>query len=183
MWDVRRNDGHLPMLRLTHFSEVALTEIRSAKQSCESDMKPDGLWVSVDGPDDWPSWCESESSGLLRPVANVITLAGSSRILILKSPSDVFEFTRQYGVTPSWSNFKQSIAWPMVAEEYQGIIISPYQWACRHHPETFWYYGWDCASGCIWDHRAIESVHLKAVSPEGPAGPDATPKEKLTIAR
>lgn len=23
-----------------------------------------------------------------------------------------------------------------------------------------WYYGWDCASGCIWDKDAIEHYYL-----------------------
>ena len=24
--------------------------------------------------------------------------------------------------------------------------------------ELFWYYGWDCASGCIWDPAAVAEI-------------------------
>lgn len=51
-----------------------------------------------------------------------------------------------------------AIMWPKVAKEYQGIIISPYQWERRDFFGTFWYSGWDCASGCIWDKEAIKSI-------------------------
>ena len=42
--------------------------------------------------------------------------------------------------------------------DYQGIIIAPYLWTRRHHESTGWYYSWDCASGVIWDARAIAEL-------------------------
>ena len=30
--------------------------------------------------------------------------------------------------------------------------------ARRLDMETRWYYGWDCASGCVWDASAVQSV-------------------------
>lgn len=56
--------------------------------------------------------------------------------------------------------FVYEIDWKKVTEEYQGIIISPYIWQRRLAPHTMWYYGWDVASGCIWDTDAIEEVKL-----------------------
>lgn len=49
------------------------------------------------------------------------------------------------------------INWPMVADRYQGIVIAPYLWS-RRMDGGLWYYGWDCASGCIWDAAAVASV-------------------------
>jgi len=56
-----------------------------------------------------------------------------------------------------------NINWPAVAEKYDGIIIAPYIWQRRlsDNPDHFWYYGWDCASGCIWNTEVIEEIHTK----------------------
>ena len=45
----------------------------------------------------------------------------------------------------------------MLDRRVDGIIIAPYQWYCRMTVD--WYYTWDCASGCIWNLDAIESVN------------------------
>jgi len=37
----------------------------------------------------------------------------------------------------------------VVSKEYDGIEIAPYQWDARL--SLIWYYGWDVASGCIWN--------------------------------
>ena len=50
------------------------------------------------------------------------------------------------------------IDWAEVASKYDGIIISPYQWSLRLDMEMMWYYGWDCASGCIWNISAIKEL-------------------------
>ena len=52
------------------------------------------------------------------------------------------------------------IDWRLVAEEWQGIVIAPYLWERRFDSDARWYYSWDCASGCIWDHRAIAAIEL-----------------------
>lgn len=40
-----------------------------------------------------------------------------------------------------------------VAKDYDGIEIAPYQESLRYDLE--WYYGWDVASGCIWNFEGI----------------------------
>ena len=59
--------------------------------------------------------------------------------------------------------------WDDVVRQYDGLIIAPYQWAKRC--DYSWYYGWDCASGVIWNLRAVASVKptakLQAELPEG----------------
>ena len=48
------------------------------------------------------------------------------------------------------------INWQPLTEQYAGIIISPYQWKRRLDGRASdWYYGWDCASACIWDLSAV----------------------------
>ncbi|QBI98814.1 hypothetical protein SEA_BOBBY_184 [Mycobacterium phage Bobby] len=62
------------------------------------------------------------------------------------------ELREEVGI-PDW------IDWGKVAADYGGIIIAPYQWSRRMDPH--WYYTWDCASGCIWNLEAIESLEAE----------------------
>jgi hypothetical protein len=139
-------------VRLLHHSDKPLTAVRSAAQRNACHWKPEGLWVSVEGPGDWRSWCKSENYALDCFEHNhEITLATDARILRLTSIKDVQEFGTEHAVAPF-----NNIDWKPLAEKYQGIIIAPYQWACRFDEQ--WYYTWDCASGCIWDASAIMKV-------------------------
>ena len=47
--------------------------------------------------------------------------------------------------------------WARVGEAYPGIIIAPYIWS-RRLDGPMWYYGWDCASGCVWDPSVVRSI-------------------------
>lgn len=119
--------------------------------------KPDGLWVSVKGPDDWPTWCAQEGWALDRQVPHRVVLRPSARVLHIDSMSDLVAFTDTYGgPIPGWFSQRIEIDWIRVAQAFGGVIIAPYQWPARM--SLSWYYGWDVASGCIWDLDAIESV-------------------------
>lgn len=140
-------------------------------------MKPSGLWVSVQGEDDWKWWCESEEfrlDGL--NYAYEVKLKENANVLHLKTPFSLLEFTKKYGsdmhgnpldlhkyfefdgFSSGWGVGIINMDWAKAKKEYQGIIIAPYQWSCRF--DLMWYYGWDCASGCIWDLECIEEVKL-----------------------
>lgn len=135
--------------------------------------KPNGLWVSVVGEDDWASWCRGEEFALGDlAVTHEVVLDPAANILHLKSPEEIDRFHREYaGEVPEWYrrddrrqdrfmfgqeyvDLQRPIEWNRVADEYQGLIIAPYQWE-RRLGGPFWYYGFDCASGCIWDLSAI----------------------------
>ena len=120
--------------------------------------KPRGFWVSVQGEQDWFSWCRDEEFRLHRlTVEHVVDLSVGAKILYLESVDELDSFTLEYGVVEhkTWGDDIQ-IDWVRVAGEYDGIIIAPYQWDRRL--EHDWYYPWDCASGCIWNLDAIAAV-------------------------
>lgn len=152
-------------MNLSHFTDAATLEVRSVEQRARYKMKPRGLWVSVDGPDDWPSWCASEqfrdtdSQNRFR-----VTLADDANILVIATAAELDAFDAEYGDAV---NGLELIEWTLVAARWQGIIIAPYQWARRNG--KLWYYGWDCASGCIWDASAIASVEPVEVDAEAVA--------------
>ncbi len=140
----------------SHYSKTPLSNVRRMEQpewdEFNSFLKPRGLWISVDGPDDWPAWCESEEFSI-GSIRYVVELSDSPKPLWLRSAGELDRFTRTYG-RPGPIGY--SIDWPRVAKDHPGLIIAPYQWTRRM--EIKWYYGWDCASGCIWEPSAIRSV-------------------------
>lgn len=159
------------MSDLMHYTSRPL-EFDPARQYIQKDLrtfgKPVGFWVSVSGEDDWPSWCRGEEFGLnCLQFAQQVTLAAAANVLWISSGDDIdafhekwsieTEFERRYGTHGSWP-----IDWHKVALRYDGLIIAPYQYSRRFSPD--WYYGWDCASGCIWNLAAIASVESVEVS-------------------
>jgi hypothetical protein len=131
--------------------------------------KPNGFWVSVEGPYDWEWWCKSEDYNLENlAISYEIKLKEDSKILYLETEREIYNMTIRFPyMKPQWDNPEghlncrtYELDWKKVKEKYQGIIIPQYQWECRMSQKSCWYYGWDCASGCIWDLTCIEEFKL-----------------------
>lgn len=167
-------------MRLLHYSDSPVEAVRSVRQpshhmAWHGGRKPDGFWVSVEGPDDWRSWCETESfRDCDRQIAYEVILAPNHGVLIIGTLSAMLAFHAEYGVDGSYSSSGKVIDWQRVARDYLGIIIAPYRWEQRlDAPCGGWYYGWDCASGCIWDAAAI--AELRQVSDGRPRAETSEP--------
>jgi hypothetical protein len=123
-------------------------------------MKPRGLWFSVEGfPEDtnWSDWCtDNEFRRDTLIYKHEIKLKEDANVLWLNSADHIAEFNKRYCELEY--GFINSIDWIKVSYEYAGIVIAPYVWECRFNPNVFWYYGWGCASGCIWDLDVIQSL-------------------------
>lgn len=178
---------------LRHFSQRrTLKKVRSTVQIQKGFMKPKGFWISVEDESahGWKEWCQSQSYALERLVYEFeVTILPTARILYLSTAKELDDFTVEYkssgGMNTEMEKFRENnfrlsphfnflanypatvyeIDWHRVAEKYQGIIITPYIWECRLDGGLFWYYSWDCESGCIWDAAAIESVKFLQKNP------------------
>jgi len=148
-------------LNLTHYTNEPLDlEYDRVYEQSARNMKPVGLWVSVDGEMDWVQWCIGEEFNTTSLAHRTpMRLAPGHNVLVLTKPEELDAFTNKYGGTLS-RDFLY-IDWPQVAQDYDGLIIAPYQWERRY--DLSWYYGWDCASGCVWNLTAISvPVHEEA---------------------
>lgn len=146
-------------VKLIHYTDApfAIDPNRRYVQTVHS--KPDGLWVSV-GPD-WQRWCDAESfrqDALTRRY--VVQLPDDYRALVINSADGMDAFTLAHGraypfLATAFRDHPPSdvIDWPTVSEQYDGVIIAPYQY--RRRLELMWYYGWDCASGCLWNLKGV----------------------------
>jgi len=151
-------------MKLIHYSRTPVAKLRSRRQWGKHSRadKPNGLWVSVeDSNHSWHDWCIVEDfsiSALQFP--HRVKLAPAANILLLDSDDKILAFTEEYKNPPKdWGGeCSWWIDWKLIARKYHGIIISPYSWALRLDNRVTWYYSWDCASGVIWNKRAIRSL-------------------------
>jgi hypothetical protein len=145
---------------LIHYSKKPIEKILSrpgARMTKGLILKPCGLWVSIG--DAWRQWCiEEEYNTKALVCATEIILMPDAKILHLHTAKQIDMFTSDYSMLDGLHN----IDWDRIAMQYQGIIIAPYCWQRRLTDHTLWYYGWDCASGCIWDAAAISSFRQLA---------------------
>lgn len=146
-------------MNLSHYSNDATVVPYAVDQSPEPYpyAKPCGLWVSVDGPDDWAAWCAEQFRDTAAQHRHIVTLAEGHDVLVIDTARGLVQFSEAYGKT-HWLGGDACIDWAAVAKRHQGVIVAPYQRSARY--DLMWYYGWDCASGCIWDPAAIASVTL-----------------------
>lgn len=55
---------------------------------------------------------------------------------------------------------KSFINYGKVALSYGAMEVTPY--LHKRRLSSMWYYGWDCASGCVWEKKAIKKIKLFA---------------------
>jgi len=133
-------------------------------------LKPTGFWVSDESEYGWKEWCEDSEFRLENlSCCSKVTLNSDNNILFLRSEKEMLDFNNDYSksflteekISPEWFTIDCS---PMtldlekLCKDYGGLVITPYQWTCRLDMGFHWYYGWDCASGCIWDLQNIKEV-------------------------
>ena len=143
-------------LHLTHDSELKRVNTPQKRNG----PKPNGLWYCVGF--GWLDFTTSDFKTFYtignRVHAFDISLDGLN-VLKITNYKDLVSFEKIY-LVPDEQRYmnKYSIDWAKVAENYDGIEIAPYIYEARHeHP---WYYGWDVASGCIWNTTNLKSKKL-----------------------
>lgn len=137
--------------------------------------KPFAFWFSIEDYEDdetWLTWCIGQNFQLecLKHRHKVI-LKSDVNILFLQTSEEIRDFGFKYQGNDQFHfdtflmqsgsqthRYIYKIKWNEVSKEYDGIIIAPYDWKSRMKSETLWYYGWDCASGCIWNYDAIDRI-------------------------
>lgn len=117
--------------------------------------KPCGFWYAVG--DGWREYCNENIPLRLGKYRYEIDLSRAN-MLFLRTPQALLEMEKLY--RNENSPLRELVAmdmfiidWNKVAAKYDGVEIAPYQDAIRL--KYMWYYGWDCASGCIWNLERI----------------------------
>jgi hypothetical protein len=128
--------------------------------------KPDGLWYECqDGSSEsWETFCAwNLTDGANRYDSSYNVVLNDYEILFIPDEYHFEKFYQMYSVPhpadpDGTKGYDKQIDWPKVAEHYAGIEICPYLSSKRNDDDSFWYYGWDVASGCIWDPSGIKEL-------------------------
>jgi len=139
---------------LRHYSICQIEQLHPLNYRQSDHFKPCGFWLSVGTA--WKDWCVAEYFHThALAVTHHVELVESANVLRLSGTKDIDAFTREFGIK---NLLNDCIRWKRVADLYQGIIIAPYCYERRLAMHCGWYYGWDCASGCVWDVAAIQNI-------------------------
>ena len=124
--------------------------------------KPPGLWLSDDSDYGWNDWANFWDFYPEERAVKYHVEADMENICLINSLSLFDKFAELYLRPSDWGTVLATdmkvINWPAVMRTYKGIVISPYFHERRLDFNNLWYYGWDCASGVIWDLTAIKSM-------------------------
>ncbi len=121
-------------------------------------VKPCGMWISDEKSDfGWKDWCEGEQFNIDALKYKTRIIIDTKDVLVLDTPEKLIDFNQKW-CSSQVSLYERFPKWKELKKIYKGIIISPYQWDFRLNHDFFWYYGWDCASGCIWDLSCVKKV-------------------------
>lgn len=177
--------------KLYHYSLIPIEKLRDDFWQIDfskiyGPFKPGySFWFSVEDFENdqtWKTWCEGEEfrlEGL--KYKYLVSIKKEANILLISTRQELIDFSIRFVANDLdyFADFlKKSsrdtylyiyqIKWQQVQKLWDGIIIAPYQWECRMASETTWYYPWDCASGCVWNMDAIESLTLESIQEEMP---------------
>jgi hypothetical protein len=151
LYDAIKNVHTNDRIIMSSNSELTFNQVPIEKQS--QGAKPRGLWYGV-GPS-WIDWVRSEMPDW--EVDNIFKIdVNQDMMLTITNSEELLAFNKNYGVKTDFFNV---IDWTRVASDYGGIEISPYNYKLRMEREVFWYYGWDVASGCVWNEGVITGVN------------------------
>jgi len=144
------------------------TDFRNIKQEPPrwAGGKPDGLWYACG--DEWLEFINTSLRGPLARARYIYEIKLSDKVLKIDNDLDFktfyYHFRTQTFVDPSHpaeEGDAMAIDWPEVQREgYAGVEVCPYLGSMR--TKFDWYYGWDVASGCVWDSAGVTSVSLLA---------------------
>lgn len=149
-----------------HFSKQPFRKLLKMryKQDPHDNFKPHGFWYSAG--DAWLDWCKSEMPQWVGRHAYTLDI-GNANILRLDDVYKIKQFTKEFGRVPYPEAHHVGIDWSNVAEKWDGVEIIPYQWSIRLDMDTFWYYGWDVASGCVWNLEKVSIASRRKIMPSG----------------
>ncbi len=149
-------------LVMTHWSRHPLLEVRwDAIPAQIRGPKPRGLWLSDerDGQRGWKEWCKAEGFRLRDLRHGRQFRLNLSRTLWIQSAREMDQFTEDYRTDDPVNSVSGPSTYfidrPQVAQRWAGILITPHRQDRRLAGSSRWYYGWDCASACVWSPEGI----------------------------
>lgn len=150
------------------YARKPITRITQRAFVLDIGHKPTGFWYDIGG--EWADWLKYEQPDWAQTsyrIAHAVVV-DEARILRIRTHKQLLDFAAEYRVkhgdvtserAATMGPIDRYIDWRRVERNgYAGVEIAPYIGSARFDDLVPWYYGWDIASGCIWDFDAIIRV-------------------------
>jgi len=138
------------------FSKEKIINFKNVTEQ-QIDYKPKGLWYGFGN--SWFNFLKWDAPKWFKNYNHIhILKPNQNNILSISSIEELSNFTNNYKIKNEFD--WNLIDWKKVSQYYSGIEINPYIYKARLDKNFGWYYGWDIASGCIWNNNAIKSIEL-----------------------
>jgi hypothetical protein len=126
--------------------------------------KPNGLWLSIAGINDWENYCRTNNENLDKLKSEFqVQLKPDAKILILYNEAALVDFEKKYAYYPKsiaehGENYALdfSIKWQEIINDYQGLALPKV--ITKSYNMSLWFDTWCCTSACIWDLQAVAKV-------------------------
>lgn len=162
MYSDKQINKYISRKKYIHMSEKIINNLinKKMKHNIYYPDKPNGLWFGIGN--SWLNWMISEDFKYTEYNYIYELEFDKNKILKIDNENKFKKFEEQFllktdkkPLTLSYktNTFMGSIDWEKVSSQYNGIEISPYFYQFRL--SHLWYYGWDCASGCLWSPKKM----------------------------
>lgn len=150
-----------------HISNDEITQIKKVEQGSSVFGKPKGLWYGFG--DSWiyfskTGFSDDSYHSFKTKKFGYKIYPNLSRIVILKTEDDVYNFVNKYLSNLPDNHGEYNINWQAVARDYSGIEIPTYDelgmrnWHENNKKLFWWLYPWDVPSGCIWSPDGVAKI-------------------------
>ena len=148
-------------MKNSHLTRQKDFKLQNRVYNCShSSDKPRGLWYQIN--DSWEEWCKYNMPQWLgtssRGSYKINIEIDKTNVLVINTLEEFDNFHNKYRALNTYYNKSVNINWERVSEEYDGIEITDYFYDRRLENWCSWYYGWDVASGCIWNTNIIKVI-------------------------
>lgn len=131
----------------------------SKKYTQEMDMKPRGLWYSIDN--EWLDWCKGNEFYTAKGLIEIEI--DTTQIMVIQTRQQLDLFIDKFGY--NLTSRVKYIDWQKLATVHSGVEFRDF-YKIRSGFRSLldlptWYYALDCSSGCIWDLSIIKSQNYK----------------------
>lgn len=149
------------MNRDSHLTSNKDFKLENRLYTCsDSCGKPQGLWYQINN--SWEEWCKYNMPNWIGPgnrgSHKIDFEIDKTNVLVIQTLEEFDLFHNTYCTPHPFLKSESHINWKKVSETYDGIEISDHFCERRLEEHCSWYYGWDVASGCIWNTDIIKVV-------------------------
>lgn len=123
-------------------------------------LSPNGFWISTNS--EWERKLIMDNQNICKHYKYRVSLKEKANLFIINNTQELIDFSLKYASTSAINKngYILSIDYNKFTNEYDGLLIPNHLTSVKFYPPTMWYYlGWSCGGGCIFNAKCIEEIY------------------------